>query len=80
MPAGEPASTLTLLSDHCGHYSQNSLYMTHIQFYKFTKPQGLSTSTGTDVTTQESVSGWQAYSLFYVFSYTTSIFVMYMQT
>ena len=32
MPAGEPASTLMLLSD----YSQNSLYMTHIQFYKFT--------------------------------------------
>ena len=21
-----------LLSDHCGHYSQNSLYTTHIQF------------------------------------------------
>ena len=39
MPAGEPASTLMLLSDHCGHCSQNSLYITRIQFYKFTNLQ-----------------------------------------
>ena len=60
MPAGEPASTPMLLSDHCGHYSQNSLYTTHIQFIHdtYTILQIYKTIANTDVTTQEaSVAG-----------------------
>ena len=37
MPAGEPASTLMLLSDHCGHYSQKQFIhntYTILQIYK----------------------------------------------
>ena len=30
MPAGEPASTPMLLSDHCGHYTLKTVYTLHI--------------------------------------------------
>ena len=93
MHIAHPANTPMLLSDHCGHYSQNSLYTTHIQFIHdtYTILQIYKTIANTRIinlygyrcydsgkhqwlTTQESISGWQAYSLFNVFSYTTSIF------